>query len=101
MRLALALATAAGSLVALVPASSATANVCGATFPGLTISHLQLHHGVSCDHAKQVVHHGLRGQAYRINWSCRHETVLHREYHFNCWADNGSGHWLTFIATYG
>lgn len=103
MRIALAVATAlAGSIVgaagAAAPASATPP--CAAHVSGYRITGLAMHSGTTCDHAKQVVHHALRLEAHRIGWTCRHDSFDHRYFFFSCWAGNGSGHWLTFDATY-
>ncbi len=99
MRTALALATvAATSLVGLGTAVPAGAATCEAHSPGLTISHIELGGGLSCDRAKQVIHHALAGSQRSLAWTCHHYGSHHIPY--TCWADQG-GHWVTFFVVVG
>ena len=100
MRAAAALATVltAGSLIGLgasAPASSTTP--CEAYFPGWTIQHLELHNGVSCDHAKQVVHHAMSRTAYKIDWTCNKPLGTSHKL-FSCWS-NHNDHRIAFYAS--
>lgn len=98
MRAALALATlAATTLVGLGTAGPASANECTATVPGWTISNVELHNGLTCDHAKQVIHHAMRREAYKIDWRCNEPaSTSHKQ--FSCWSTRTS-HRVTFLAT--
>lgn len=101
MRLALALGTAlTASILGVGSAGPASATTCTASVPGFHITGLAMHAGTTCDHAKQVVHHALRQEAHKIGWTCRYDSFDHRYFFFSCWANNHSGHWLTFDATY-
>jgi hypothetical protein len=103
MKTALALATVlATSVVGLgATAAPAAAAACTASVQGFHISGMRLHHGTSCDHAKQVVHHALRNEASRIGWRCHIDSYAHHRFFvFSCWATNDSGHWVTFDVMY-
>ena len=101
MRAALALAAvAATSIVGVAAAAPAEATGCTVGAAGYRVTDLRLHHGVSCELAHNVVHHGLRTHAHQIGWTCRHDSFDHRYFFFSCWANDGSGRWLTFTATY-
>jgi hypothetical protein len=98
MRTALAIATAAAtSLIGLGTAAPASATACEAHYSGWTINDLQLHHGVTCDHAKQVVHHAMRREAYKIDWSCNEPSSTSHKF-FSCWSNKNS-HRVTFYAS--
>ena len=99
MRIALTLAAAAAtSLVGLGTAGPAQASECSATVSGWDISDIVLKHGVSCDHAKQVIHHvfTVRG-VHPIGWRCN-DPASRSWKQFSCWATNGSGHAIEFFA---
>ena len=100
MRTALALATAAAaSLIGLgTAAAPADAAGCEVHYSGLTISHIEMHHGLSCEHAKTVIHHALSGSERSIGWTCNKYGSHHIPY--SCWT-NHSGHWLTFFVVVG
>ena len=100
MRAGLALATtlAATSLVGL-GAAPAQAAGCEAHREGYTISHITLGNGLSCDHAKQVIHHALGGSLTSIGWTCDHYGAHHIP--FSCWTRNGTGHWVSFFVVVG
>ena len=98
MRAALALAAvAATTLVGLGTAAPAGATACEAHYPGWTISHLELHNGVTCDHAKQVVHHAMRREAYKIDWRCNDPAGTSHKL-FSCWSTKNS-HRISFYAS--
>ncbi|MEP9363092.1 hypothetical protein ABLE68_09025 [Nocardioides sp. CN2-186] len=101
MRTVLALAAvAATSLFGLGTAASATAATgCHATAHGLTISHIETHDGLTCDHARTVIHHALRGTERSIGWTCSKYGSHHIPY--SCWATNHSHHWVTFFVVVG
>lgn len=99
MRTALATATvlAATSLVGL-GAAPAHATGCTAHVGGWDISDLQLRHGTSCDQAKHVVHHVFSVVGvHAIGWRCN-DPAGRSWKQFSCWATNGSGHAISFLA---
>ena len=100
MRTALALATiVATSLFGLGTAAPAEATQgCTAHAHGVTISHIEMHEGLSCEHAKTVIHHALRNAEHSIGWTCHKYGSHHIPY--SCWANRGH-HWLTFFVVVG
>lgn len=99
MRTAVAAAVLAATSLVGLGATPAHASGCAATVSGWDISSLELKGGVTCDHAKQVIHHvfNVRHGPRAINWDCNDPLGTSWKL-YSCWALNHSGHSITFTA---